>query len=302
MSENGIGENIIGIKRATALIKGVLDDFPAFILVLGDGGDIVYHNSEASRIMGKGLTQADAGRLLSAGAPYSARGPRAEREIEYDGRWYRVWDADTIWTDEKPSRLIVGVDVTQIKASEEQFKISATTDSMTGILNRQAGIDRLENMIQGVKAAGTVFSACYFDINDLKYTNDTFGHTEGDAYINTVVAVVKNAIRQTDVFARMGGDEFLILFPGCRLDVVENIMGTVMTRFDVINETAESSAPRYSISYGVMEVNAGSPLDSEHILNAVDGKMYAMKEEYRRTNRRANQKKDDACLSQRKTT
>ena len=271
------------MKEVMRLIIGILDHFPAFVLAVDKNKDVLYCNAEAARVMGKDVQKNALDQLLAGYDVDQADGKCTEFEIEMDNAWYKISAVKADWFDGRQAHLIMGVDITQIKHSEAAFMKSAKTDAMTGIHNRQSGLDFLEQAIRDVKNGGYQFTACYFDINDLKYTNDKFGHAEGDAYIQAVVAVVKNSIRQTDIFARMGGDEFLIIFPKCQYEVVDNIMSTVMTRFDVINDTSENKHIRYSISYGILEINEGIALETEYILNTLDDKMYKMKEAYKKT-------------------
>jgi len=130
---------------------------------------------------------------------------------------------------------------------------------------------------------GEPFTVCFIDLNGLKEINDNYGHLNGDFFIITVVDVIKRAVRQTDIFARMGGDEFLILFPQCHYPVVENIMNNVTKNLDSFNAT-DTREEKYSISYGILEVRPETvALDPQLILNTVDQRMYTMKDAYRRS-------------------
>ena len=96
--------------------------------------------------------------------------------------------------------------------SSELLTLS-TIDPLTGIYNRVKFDEELKKWIGYSKRYGTPFSLIIFDFDDFKNVNDTYGHIIGDKVIVEIVNIVKDSIRQTDVFARWGGEEFVLLFP-----------------------------------------------------------------------------------------
>lgn len=85
-------------------------------------------------------------------------------------------------------------------------------DSLTGIYNRCYFEEVLMRTFQQSKASASVFSLAILDINELKKTNDTYGHEAGDLLLRKFVQVVKECLTSEDIFARYGGDEFAIIF------------------------------------------------------------------------------------------
>ncbi len=155
----------------------------------------------------------------------------------------------------------------------------ATLDTLTGIYNRRSGFEHLEDEMVKAKNNNRILSICFIDINDLKYANDTFGHNEGDKYIQEVCTVIQDIVRSADVFCRLGGDEFLIILPQC----TENNAGEVMS---VINDSLKESNNRndksydMSISFGIVEYDLRS--DLTQYIEAADTKMYKAKQEYKK--------------------
>lgn len=127
-------------------------------------------------------------------------------------------------------------------------------DPMTGIYNREYGYILLNEVIH--QSGDNVSTICYLDINELKKVNEKFGRAVGDEYIMNVVSVLKTATRQSDMFARLGDDEFLLIFPKCRFEIVETIMDTVMNKLEVINKTSDKGYET-SISFGIVELLPG---------------------------------------------
>lgn len=93
----------------------------------------------------------------------------------------------------------------------------ATIDGLTGIYNRLFFHDRLQKEFGDAQAGGYDLSLVIFDIDHFKKFNDTYGHLFGDKVLKSIVDLVKGCIRSTDIFARFGGEEFIILFPRTRL-------------------------------------------------------------------------------------
>ena len=112
--------------------------------------------------------------------------------------------------------LTVGVlgmyeDITERKQLDQRLEHMALYDSLTGLPNRAHFLARLEQALDKAKWQGTLVGLMYFDIDKFKRINDTWGHDVGDEVIVTFAARVKNAIRESDVVGRLGGDEFCLL-------------------------------------------------------------------------------------------
>lgn len=87
----------------------------------------------------------------------------------------------------------------------------ATTDSLTGICNRRKFLELLQTKIQEAKRYEIPLVLIFFDIDHFKLVNDTYGHGAGDSVLQELTRIVTGMIRQTDIFARFGGEEFIIL-------------------------------------------------------------------------------------------
>lgn len=96
----------------------------------------------------------------------------------------------------------------------EQLERLATTDPLTGALNRRALYERAAVEIARHRRDGAPISLAYFDLDGLKLLNDRDGHDAGDALIVTFVTTVAGHVRPGDLVARLGGDEFALLVPG----------------------------------------------------------------------------------------
>lgn len=96
---------------------------------------------------------------------------------------------------------------------EEELLRAATTDPLTGLLNRSSFEEVLAREMVRSDRYGLPLSVILFDLDGFKSVNDRFGHGKGDAVLRSVASAVKETLRLSDIFARWGGDEFLILIP-----------------------------------------------------------------------------------------
>lgn len=176
--------------------------------------------------------------------------------------------------------ICISKNITDLKLAEERLKYYATTDDLTGFVNRRTGLAILEKIHEFSLRNGKPFTVCYVDIDDLKIVNDTYGHAEGDALISIACDAMKASIRQMDTLCRMGGDEFLILFPECDLPDAELVWDRII---ESLNEYNSRSLKPYkvSMSHGILEYSPASRDSIEHLLKRVDALMYREKRDYK---------------------
>jgi diguanylate cyclase (GGDEF)-like protein/PAS domain S-box-containing protein len=105
-------------------------------------------------------------------------------------------------------------DITEIKLQQEQLDRMAHYDSLTGIPNRLFFADYLIRTIPIAAKSNKMIAVCYLDLDGFKLVNDHFGHSVGDGLLVKVAKRLRNTIRASDVVARIGGDEFVILLSG----------------------------------------------------------------------------------------
>jgi diguanylate cyclase (GGDEF)-like protein/PAS domain S-box-containing protein len=118
-----------------------------------------------------------------------------------------------IQDDGKSYVISIARDISTLKAMNANLKKMATTDNLTGIYNRHKFEEIYKTEIERISRYENPLSMIMVDIDHFKRVNDTYGHDVGDNVIKSVVDTVKRNIRQTDIFVRWGGEEFIILCP-----------------------------------------------------------------------------------------
>lgn len=161
----------------------------------------------------------------------------------------------------------------QRKQLEEEMKKLAYFDSLTGACNRGYGLSLLGRELKFARRRKTLFLLIYIDIDDFKNINDTFGHGEGDQVLKKVVKLLKSALREIDIICRMGGDEFLLIFP----DSSPKDLSIINERFNnnliKLNQTIKKPY-KIGFSIGISCYDPDNPQSMDELIQIADNKMY----------------------------
>jgi diguanylate cyclase (GGDEF)-like protein len=158
----------------------------------------------------------------------------------------------------------------RVHALVSQLADLARTDELTGLPNRRAWQELLEHELTVYRRTGTRFAIAILDLDHFKSYNDTHGHLAADRLLRRTAAAWRSALRETDVLARWGGDEFVLLLPACD----RSCSGAVIERL-------RTACPDTPFSAGLAEASAGSTPES--MLAAADATLYATKRAGRTT-------------------
>jgi len=128
--------------------------------------------------------------------------------------------------------LVTLVDITKITIKSKIFEIQATYDSLTNVYNRNKFNEIIEKAYEKYKDNNTYLSFAIFDIDFFKNVNDEYGHIVGDETLVTFAQTINNNIRDTDVFARWGGEEFTLLLPNTNILEAYNIVEALRIKIE----------------------------------------------------------------------
>lgn len=154
----------------------------------------------------------------------------------------------------------------------QKIEMTAVTDNLTGIYNRRKFDDVLGYEIQRVKRFGEPFSIILGDIDRFKKVNDKHGHLVGDEVLKMISRLLKNNLRQVDILARWGGEEFIVLLP-------ETAGNEAVKTAEKLRKLVKNSQNDYRVfltmSFGVAEYLLGDSVDS--LLKKADLALYKAK-------------------------
>lgn len=165
--------------------------------------------------------------------------------------------------------VMVFRDVTKEREYQQEILRLSYHDPLTGLYNRrfaQEEIKRLEGL--GHLPLAVIMG----DVNGLKLVNDIFGHQEGDRLLERMAKILKQNCRKTDIIARWGGDEFLILLPQTETEAAEKIV----RRIEAATESSNDPIMNVNIALG-FAIREGETQDFEEVLKEAEDRMYRQK-------------------------
>jgi diguanylate cyclase (GGDEF)-like protein len=163
---------------------------------------------------------------------------------------------------------------------QRRLEKMATIDHLSKALNRSAfDVIYQQKLALIERGSCTVFSLALFDIDKFKTVNDTYGHLAGDIVIAALADVVRKHIRQSDVFCRWGGEEFLLMMPDCHAKEAFAVAEVIRQTIEQESFTVGSEALSVTISAGVIDFYVGE--DESTLMHLVDEALYLAKQQGR---------------------
>lgn len=164
----------------------------------------------------------------------------------------------------------------QRKQSEEKLEKSAHFDSLIGICNRGYCLELFDRHIKLAQRNKTLILLAYIDINNFKIINDTYGHKEGDEILKEVAKLFKITLREIDIICRVGGDEFLLIFPDSSLNDALSIRERLDNNLEKLNKTLNKPY-KIGFSIGISCYNPDNPQSIDELIGIADENMYKEK-------------------------
>lgn len=180
-------------------------------------------------------------------------------------------DSEVPEADRSVDVLSFGIDITETKKHQELLEHLASHDPLTDLPNRRSFEAALGRAVARAKR-GTQSSVLFIDVDEFKLCNDTYGHAFGDALLTEIARVLRHQIREPDLVARIGGDEFAALIEGA--DSADAQIAAQRMR-EGVARMAQQRGVSLDLSVGIMEIDASS--DYESALSGADTAMYASK-------------------------
>ena len=167
-------------------------------------------------------------------------------------------------------------DVTELRGIARQMSYQASHDALTGLVNRHEFERRLNDALETARSGRQTHVLCYLDLDRFKAVNDTSGHMAGDAMLREVAALVKDAVRDSDTVARIGGDEFALLLTGCPLEKAIQISQDVASVIREFRFVWKDKIFQIGVSIGLVEIGRESA-GADEVMAAADSACYVAK-------------------------
>ena len=288
----------IPVSGDSELLDAVLDAAASLIVVVDARGGLVRWNRACEALLGYTAAELDAPDALLDLIPAEERhiaveGMRAlragESPVRAEFQW-RTRDGDLRliqWSttaltgpDGKVTYMVgTGIDVTDARrlelertAAEVRLRHMADHDALTGLFNRRRFEEELDRHIALGRRYGMSGALLLVDLDDFKRVNDEFGHRAGDRVLTGVAVVLNHRLRESDLLARFGGDEFAVLMP----------VGGVAEATDLADLLAAAIHADVPSPAGPLTASVGIALfedlsTADEVLSRADDAMYARK-------------------------
>jgi diguanylate cyclase (GGDEF)-like protein len=171
-------------------------------------------------------------------------------------------------------------DVTELKRAQEAARQMSLTDDLTGLLNRRGFLTLAEEHLRLVRRTLDDVLIFYADMDGLKAINDRFGHDAGSAAIKVVATLLQQTFRESDLIARVGGDEFVVLVVNPRFedpDILHRRLAKNVAEYNRQHRHAFD----ISVSIGTAVGDATAGFTLEQLISEADAAMYRRKHRMR---------------------
>jgi diguanylate cyclase (GGDEF)-like protein/PAS domain S-box-containing protein len=169
--------------------------------------------------------------------------------------------------------VIAARDITERKHMYDKIQVMAVTDDLTGLYNRRGFITLAEQQLKMAERTKKKLLLTFIDLDNMKRINDIWGHEEGDRSLIKTAEVLKQTFRDSDIIARIGGDEYAVLAS----DITENTQDIFMKRLQQQldeHNAHEERDYRLSLSIGAAIYDPETPCSLDHLISKADKLMY----------------------------
>lgn len=197
-----------------------------------------------------------------------------------DGRSLRVMGAPVLVEGQPEGLILLQEDITERKNYQAALERLATTDPLTGLLNRRAFFEATEREIRRARRYGNPLALIIFDVDHFKRINDAYGHPFGDEVLRRIASISRCMLREQDLMGRLGGEEFAITIVHPPLRTVAAIAERLRNAIDELVVEHEDRRVNVTVSLGVAEMTADID-DLERLISTADERLYIAKREGR---------------------
>jgi diguanylate cyclase (GGDEF)-like protein/PAS domain S-box-containing protein len=172
---------------------------------------------------------------------------------------------------------VISKDITKRKHMEDELRTVSLTDELTGLYNRRGFLVLAEQHLKMANRDKKGIYMLYADLDGLKIINDKFGHREGDVMLNETAKILRESYRESDIIARIGGDEFVVIPIGIVGNDTAIIINRLQKKIDVYNSVNGHRGYKLEISAGLAYYDPQNPCSVDELLEKADSMMYEHK-------------------------
>lgn len=291
--ESKVAERTRDLKESEERLRGVILAARDAVIVIDEKGIIQEFNPSAAQMFGYSLAEAvgnnvtmlmpedDARNHDSHVANSESEGQRAigQTRVLYgrrkDGSTFPI--ELTVGTQYlRSQRVHVGVirDITERKANEETLRRLANQDGLTGIFNRRHFFEEGERVLSLARRAERPLGVLMLDADHFKSVNDRFGHDVGDQVLKALAQTVAGTLRTSDLFGRMGGEEFALVLPDTDVAGAQEVAERILAAIRTVRVDAGDQKLGFTLSIGIA---VGWAENLDDMLKRADSALYEAK-------------------------
>lgn len=280
-------------------LQAVLDNLDALVYVADfNTYELLYLNAYGRRIWGEGVGRRCWEVFQRGKGPCSfctnpvLTGPDGQPGPPYvweyrnpvSGRWYHCRDRAIYWTDGRLVRMQIATDITDrkememaLKAAHREARAAALRDELTGLYNRRAFFELGERLLVRAKRQRTPVAILMCDLDHFKKINDTYGHEAGDQVLRAIGQLLREKVRDSDIAARIGGEEFALLLPETSVREAMNLADRLLQLLRSLRVEHNGQTIRPTASIGLAMKQPQDTHNLEQLLSRADHAMYLSK-------------------------
>ena len=165
--------------------------------------------------------------------------------------------------------------INRLQDEKNKFEEMAYKDPLTDLDNRRSFTEKAQAMLEYAKRYGEPLSVLMIDIDDFKKVNDNYGHDVGDRLLKALSDVIKRSVRSSDVAARFGGEEFVVLLPKTEEEGAKLVANRIREEFKRVSVDVDGEKIRTSVSIGVATLRGEGSI--EEVIKKADIALYEAK-------------------------